>query len=246
MATESATKKILHFFEERGQKRKPEDESTIYQFFSQSKDPQARILSNFHEGDKITVTINRKEVTANSVEALFQYTKYQYATRTDATSFFDPETILMMAPGDAKSNGGRGGMKNKGYELNKKNIEIWNAKNLAIMKTIVAARFAQVKNFKQALISTGDKYLLHFTRFDNIWGGRIKNGMDKIFENINGANELGKILMELRDSNPNPAPKNSLLNMKWLEYECVCGHLFLAGDAAENVVCPSCAFVLVG
>jgi len=245
MATNSTPEEIFKFFQ-RGQKRKPEDESTIYQFFSQSEDPDAKILSNFHVGEKITVTINRKEATANSVEALFQYAKYQYATRTDATIIFYPETILTMAPGDAKSNGGRGGMKKNGYELNKKNIEIWNAASLTIMKTIVAARFAQDKKFKQVLIDTGDKHLLHFSRFDKIWGGLIPKGMDKIVKNINGANKLGEILMELRDSNPNPAPSKSLLDMEWLEYECECGHLFLAGDAAENVVCPSCAFVLVG
>lgn len=212
MATASTPVTIVKYLS--GQKRKAEDEPTIYQFFSRSKDPDAKILSNFHKiKKKITVTINGEEKEADSAEALFQYAKYKYATSMDPKpTTFDPETILTMEPADAKSNGGKGGMKKNRYELNEVDILRWDANSIAIMKAIVAARFAQDPDFKRVLIGTGEKYLLHFSRGDKKWGGKIPAGMDKIKENITGENILGKILMELRDSHSNPAP--SLLDME--------------------------------
>lgn len=47
MATASTPVTIVKYLS--GQKRKAEDEPTIYQFFSRSKDPDAKILSNFHK-----------------------------------------------------------------------------------------------------------------------------------------------------------------------------------------------------
>lgn len=170
------------------------DVQKVFQFYSKSKksghnDP--KVLSNFSYGARIAITLYGKKVSALSVEALFQYAKYQFADKKSGN--FDPDAILEMSPKDAKFAGGRKGMTINGYKLKQ---DEWDG---MIMKTIVAARFEQDENFQRALMATGDDYLLHFSRSDKTWGGLIPKTLERSVDNVKGKNALGIMLMELRE-----------------------------------------------
>lgn len=66
----------------------------------------------------------------------------------------------------------------------------WEQIKIQIMKDVVTAKFEQNQDLKEKLLSTGDAYLEE----GNTWGDRIWGTVDG-----QGANHLGRILMEVRE-----------------------------------------------
>lgn len=66
----------------------------------------------------------------------------------------------------------------------------WETVKIKLMKEIVKAKFTQHPELAQKLIQTGDTYLEE----GNTWGDRIWGTVDG-----KGANNLGRILMEVRE-----------------------------------------------
>lgn len=67
----------------------------------------------------------------------------------------------------------------------------WEDIKVRVMKEIVTAKFEQNEDLQQKLLDTGDAYLEE----GNTWG-------DRVWGTVNGAgaNNLGKILMEVREN----------------------------------------------
>lgn len=67
----------------------------------------------------------------------------------------------------------------------------WEDIKVQVMKEIVTAKFEQNEDLQQKLLDTGDAYLEE----GNTWG-------DRVWGTVNGAgaNNLGKILMEVREN----------------------------------------------
>lgn len=70
--------------------------------------------------------------------------------------------------------------------------EDWHNKKYSFMKTILIDKFSRNPELKKKLLETGDKYLEETNHWQDIfWGVFYKTG--------EGENNLGKILMELRE-----------------------------------------------
>ena len=69
----------------------------------------------------------------------------------------------------------------------------WFEINITIMLTAIRAKFLQNKDLQQKLLSTGDKILIEDSPKDGFYG-RGKNAND-----YTGENQLGRILMHVRD-----------------------------------------------
>ena len=67
----------------------------------------------------------------------------------------------------------------------------WEDIKVQVMKEIVTAKFEQNEDLQQKLLDTGDAYLEE----GNTWGDRVWGTV-----NGKGANNLGKILMEVREN----------------------------------------------
>lgn len=78
--------------------------------------------------------------------------------------------------------------KKMGQELEKRFD--WNTIKYEVMRRALVWKFKD-ENFKNILLSTGNRQIIEWTWWsDKIWGKSVKNGQ--------GANALGKLLMELR------------------------------------------------
>ncbi len=65
----------------------------------------------------------------------------------------------------------------------------WNAKKLAVMESILRAKFEQHQEVRDALVQSGNQDIAEDSPVDTFWG-RGKNGT--------GENHLGKIWMKIR------------------------------------------------
>lgn len=79
------------------------------------------------------------------------------------------------------------------HRLTKEEAEKWNNKRIKVMKEVVRAKFTQNPELLDLLIQTGNKELIEGRSFrpDTFWGKNLKTGK--------GENNLGKILMEIRE-----------------------------------------------
>lgn len=66
----------------------------------------------------------------------------------------------------------------------------WEQVKFDIMKECVLAKFLQHSDLKELLLSTADEYIIEDSPADAVWGCGA---------NGNGQNNLGKILMEVRE-----------------------------------------------
>jgi ribA/ribD-fused uncharacterized protein len=104
--------------------------------------------------------------------------EYRYALSTNVE---DP-----LNPGDAKKFGGKKSFQENGFTLRAD----WDKVKLRIMKEITREYYLSNQDFRDKLIKTGNKKLVHSGfRIDDYWGVK-KTG---------GENNHGKILMELRE-----------------------------------------------
>ncbi|MHA1815237.1 MAG: NADAR family protein [Candidatus Heimdallarchaeaceae archaeon] len=73
--------------------------------------------------------------------------------------------------------------------------EDWDEARIPIMKKLLVQKFT-INNYKKLLLSTGDSELIEGNFWhDNFWGNCICSEC----KNIEGQNNLGKLLMELRE-----------------------------------------------
>lgn len=79
----------------------------------------------------------------------------------------------------------------KKFEAMDLSPESWNARRHDVMSQILFSKFLLNENLREKLVETGDKYLEETNHWkDNYWGVDIK---------IGGENQLGKLLMRLRN-----------------------------------------------
>jgi len=104
--------------------------------------------------------------------------EYRYALSTNVEDPLNPE--------DAKKFGGKKSFQENGFTLRAD----WDKVKLRIMKEITREYYLSNQDFRDKLIKTGNKKLVHSGfRIDDYWGVK-KTG---------GENNHGKILMELRE-----------------------------------------------
>ncbi|MCA9700851.1 MAG: NADAR family protein [Myxococcales bacterium] len=153
-----------------------------------------RVLSNFHRED-LVVDGHRYA----SVEHYFQGQKALCSTRPAMASRFraDDDDSVGPDPAAAKSAGSRKAYTRAGASLDG---AAWERRRLQVMRTALAARWAQQPLFRAVLSSTAGLELLHFERSGarSYWGGNLgrEDGLPR------GQNHLGLLLMALRDEPP--------------------------------------------
>lgn len=77
--------------------------------------------------------------------------------------------------------------------------QVWMQKAKDVMRDAVNRKFSQNPELKQKLLNTGTKVLCEANPRDNIWGAGLGMHDSRILDSGNwGQNELGKILMEVR------------------------------------------------
>ncbi len=137
-------------------------------YFQSKGFPEFRFMSNFYVAPFVW-----NGLTIPTVEHLYQACK--------ATNDEDREYVLTApTPGEAARRGRR--LKNLS--------ETWDTWKVVVMKRCVTMKFEQNTDIKEALIATHPRELVEFAPWgDTFWG------VDKNYE---GQNNLGKILMSLR------------------------------------------------
>jgi ribA/ribD-fused uncharacterized protein len=125
-------------------------------------------LSNFYE-----VKITWQGITYRNVEAAYQAQKcmersHEFANLTGA----EAKKLGRVVPIDPN----------------------WEYRKLMVMKNLVYLKFAENKDLKQKLLSTGNEYIEEGNWWgDTYWGVCTNKKYDHV-----GENHLGKILMEVR------------------------------------------------
>ena len=151
------------------------DDNRALQFYSKSKFPDAKYLSNFTEYGT--------EYAGTSVEKEFCKAKYEYAGAScpDLTGLTGAEVKQLH------------GKKHLFID-----ISSWNRAAPAVMKTLIVDRCRADPKF--AALLSKYKYFLHQeNRARNpIWGGRVKDGA------LVGENKLGKIFSQVAHALPAP------------------------------------------
>lgn len=139
-----------------------------------------RRLSNFSE-DPVEYDGN----TYPTVEHAYQAQKYLCSNKPELAKLFYDGSLKTAL--DAKSAGGKSGMKKRGAELDK---DCWNKPNHAdsIMHSLIMSKIEKNPEIRNILniASTNDIRFVHFSRSDMYWGahlnddGTIKRGENKL------------------------------------------------------------------
>jgi ribA/ribD-fused uncharacterized protein len=162
-------------------------------FYSKSKDPRARVLSNFSASD---VTFERGGVAFHfpSVEHAFQAGKWSLCDVAWAAQFEVGGVVGKMTAEQAKAEGNRKAFAERGCTLP---TGRWESIRDAVMEEAVRARLANDERFREVLRESGDAHLLHFERSGakSHWGGYKSKTSGEMF----GENVLGLLLMRLRE-----------------------------------------------
>ena len=149
-----------------------------------------RSLSNFSEHP---VEYDGHEYP--SVEHAYQAQKYLCSNKPElARLFYDGS---LKTPADAKSAGGKTGMKKNGAQLD---IDCWNKPNHVdtIMHSLIMSKIAKNMDIRNILdiASKNNIRFSHFSRSDMYWGAHLNDdGTIK-----KGENKLGKIYNKYIDS----------------------------------------------
>lgn len=163
-------------------------------FYSKSKDPKLKYLSNFEN-----IKIEYKGRKYNSVEHGFQAMKYIISERDDIGKLFEiGGKYSELSCKEVKKIGSRIGFKNNGCTLD--NL-LWNIKRVEVMEDLIKARYLTDEKFRN-IISKYDN-LLHFERSGkkSFWGGSWNRGDERIPDNFKGNNMLGKIIIKIKKEN---------------------------------------------
>lgn len=161
------------------------------QFYSKSKDVEARKLSNFAQS-----WILIEGCHYPSVEHYYQsqkYAAYPSIAATFGSSAEGVPPIVGIEAKDAKSAGTKGAMKKRKIVLD---LRKWNIRGPEVMRRGLAAKFA-IPAYRAVLQATGARSLQHFERRPGLWGMQTSKETGL----IKGANLLGRMLEELRSDN---------------------------------------------
>ena len=167
-------------------------------FFSKSKNPEHRYLSNFQfldegfiidDGFAFDEMIGRK---FHSIENAFQASKLCCAS-------FDKEhldTIEKVSPLEARRYGSKANFKKHNKELD---VSEWNKISTPIMKHLLFLRYESDQRFRKLINDANEEnvFLCHFERSGekSYWGGYFKDGQWK------GKNMLGNLMQRLNKVN---------------------------------------------
>ena len=95
----------------------------------------------------------------------------------------------------------------------------WNDMKVDVMRDLVRQKFENNPEFREFLLSTGDRQLIEHTTGwgDRVWGMvdplANRKGVDAQVERLEGENHLGKLLMETRASyRPTPEQPAAVVN----------------------------------
>ena len=157
-------------------------------FFSKSKkgdtigcgyDDWRQRLSNFYECE-----LEYKGKKFKSIECVFQFMKFEENNKEYAARFEGIDSK------EAKRLGGKMMCKKNKVELD---IEWWNSVRLNKMKECVKLRCSTDEVYGQIIKCAKEKNikLVHFSRNDTFWGGKIKEN------DVIGLNHLGNIIMSM-------------------------------------------------
>lgn len=136
-------------------------------------------LSNFH-----ICKVEYNGIVYNHTEGAFQAQK--------TLNEKDRQFIATLTPGRAKRACNRNGL--DGFKITLRSD--WENVKDNVMYEVVKAKFTQNPDLKEKLLATGDATLIEGTTWhDNYWGNCT---CDKC-KNITGRNQLGKILMRVRE-----------------------------------------------
>ena len=142
-----------------------------------------RRLSNFSED-----SVEFDENVYPTVEHAFQAQKYMCSNKPELVKMFYDGTLKTSL--DAKSAGGKGGMKKHGAALD---IGCWDKTKDSIMKTLIQSKIKR-NAYIRSILNTARKHnirFVHFSRTDMYWGahmnpdGSIKTGLNKLGEMYN-------------------------------------------------------------
>jgi len=158
-------------------------------FHSRSKDPKARILSNF---SKHSVNFEGNEYP--SIEHAFQAQKYLFSNKPQEIYAFTTNGELgQLDPKFAKSAGSKSGMARRGAILDSIS---WNSKSVSIMTSLieikikthedVARMLEEAKKLRQSIV--------HYSLRDMKWGCHYDYDLRRIKR---GDNLLGEIYTDL-------------------------------------------------
>lgn len=134
-----------------------------------------------------------------SVEHGFQAAKYLLCSTPEADAIRYAKTFVdeRLPPSEAKRRGGQKHMASLGMTLN---VERWNDVNRDVMMMLLRSRWHEDEAFRSILVETGRQRLelVHFERSGSrsFWGGCLDKTRRHV---VRGRNELGKMLMLLRD-----------------------------------------------
>lgn len=170
----------------------------VLQFHSNARQQQdlwmppdaGKILSNF-----VLLDVEYAGVKYPSVEHAFQAQKYLYTVpvKPELSFLFTSHALRVLSAQEAKSLGGKGGMKKHGVALD---VHAWGVVSQKIMKELLWAkveRHEQVRSVLQACRQY-DICLVHFSRNDMFWGAHVDSNTGFIKK---GKNRLGQMYHEI-------------------------------------------------
>jgi len=152
-----------------------------------------------------------------SGEAAFHGSKYRVAAtshpsgsargaelRAHGTKFESQGTFGEMSAAEMKKQGG--GKGKNGIRLDMDELNAWTAQIITVQRQICQYKFDNDPAVKTALVSSGQKILVHSAYRTGLakirecfWEGKAVLKEDGITVEVLGRNELGKIWMEIRD-----------------------------------------------
>jgi len=146
-----------------------EENENSIRFISKSKEYFE--FSNFYERNFVL-----NDVEYKTIEHYFQSQKFINNDTEYAHSIINAKT-----PSSAKALGRKNSTKLR---------DDWNSARMDIMYEGLKAKFTQNKDLKELLLSTENRIIIEDNKRDNFWG---------IGKNEKGQNNLGVLLMKLRD-----------------------------------------------
>ena len=183
-------------------KRESEEELGYIYFFSKSKNPDYKYLSNFQVLPQPLIFLG---APFRSIEHAFQAAKFlSLKGRRPAETvelflkFSTRGPYGMLDPNKVKSLGNKGSFKKQKVELD---IKEWNRSAPLVMKQLVSARVQVDPKYRDLLIRAARHNLrfMHFERKGGLWGGHFPKGQTDLKSFI-GENVLGRIMDEVAQS----------------------------------------------
>jgi conserved hypothetical protein, ribA/ribD-fused len=142
-------------------------------------------FSNFYPSE-FKINVDNIDYKFNCSEQAFMFFKALFFSDEDVAS----EILKETNPKKIKALGRR--VKNF-------NEQRWTNASYNIMKKVVLAKFNQDKHCKRLLLATGDSILVEASPYDKIWGVGVRYPESSNPSNWKGKNQLGEILMTVRE-----------------------------------------------